>query len=139
MNFSKIGRYLLIPFAVFVCFVPIFDPLNVFSSLRNSAFDLFQNICVSIKKEFFWWRIYKSKLSKDDFLKREHMFYTIVFVKKQFWIKGRFSYKIIDHNVKTIFRFEKACFVKKISSFFDTVPRFLYQNRYSLQKQMFIV
>ena len=44
MNFSKIGRYLLIPFAVFVSFVPIFDPLNVFSSLRNTAFDLFQNI-----------------------------------------------------------------------------------------------
>ena len=44
MNFSKIGRYLLIPFAVFVSFVPIFDPLNVFSSLRNTALDLFQNI-----------------------------------------------------------------------------------------------
>ena len=44
MNFSKIGRYLLIPFAVFVSFVPIFDPLSVFSSLRNTAFDLFQNI-----------------------------------------------------------------------------------------------
>ena len=44
MNFSKIGRYLLIPFAVFVSFVPIFDPLNIFSSLRNTAFDLFQNI-----------------------------------------------------------------------------------------------
>ena len=44
MNFSKIGRYLLIPFAVFVSFIPIFDPLNVFSSLRNTAFDLFQNI-----------------------------------------------------------------------------------------------
>ena len=44
MNFLKIGRYLLIPFAVFVSFVPIFDPLSVFSSLRNTAFDLFQNI-----------------------------------------------------------------------------------------------
>ena len=44
MNFSKIGRYLLIPFAVFVSFVPIFDPLDFFSSLRNTAFDLFQNI-----------------------------------------------------------------------------------------------
>ena len=44
MNFSKIGRYLLVPFAVFVSFVPIFDPLNIFSSLRNTAFDLFQNI-----------------------------------------------------------------------------------------------
>ena len=44
MNFSKIGRYLLIPFAIFVSFIPIVDPLNVFSSLRNTAFDLFQNI-----------------------------------------------------------------------------------------------
>ena len=44
MNFSKIGKYLLIPFSLFVSFVPIFDPLNVFSSLRNSSFDLFQNI-----------------------------------------------------------------------------------------------
>ena len=44
MNISKLGKYLLIPFAVFVSFVPIFDPLNIFSSLRNTAFDLFQNI-----------------------------------------------------------------------------------------------
>ena len=44
MNFSKIGKYLLIPFALFVSFIPIFDPLNAFSSLRNSSFDLFQNI-----------------------------------------------------------------------------------------------
>ena len=44
MNFSKIGKYLLIPFAVFVSFIPIFDPLSMFSSLRNTAFDLFQNI-----------------------------------------------------------------------------------------------
>ena len=44
MNFSRIGKYLLVPFAVFVSFIPIFDPLNLFSSLKNSAFDLFQNI-----------------------------------------------------------------------------------------------
>ena len=44
MNISKLGKFLLIPFAVFVSFVPIFDPLNIFSSLRNTAFDLFQNI-----------------------------------------------------------------------------------------------
>ena len=30
MNISKLGKYLLIPFAVFVSFVPIFDPLNIF-------------------------------------------------------------------------------------------------------------
>ena len=44
MNFSKIGKYLLIPFAVLVSFIPIIDPLNIFTSLRNTAFDLFQNI-----------------------------------------------------------------------------------------------
>ena len=44
MNFSRIGKYLLIPFSLFVSIIPIFDPLNTFSSLRNTAFDLFQNI-----------------------------------------------------------------------------------------------
>ena len=44
MNFTRIGKYLLVPFAVFVSFIPIFDPFNIFSNLRNSAFDLFQNI-----------------------------------------------------------------------------------------------
>ena len=44
MNFSKIGKYLLIPFSIFVSFIPILDPLNTFSSLRNTAFDFFQNI-----------------------------------------------------------------------------------------------
>ena len=44
MSFSKIGKYLLIPFSIFVSFIPILDPLNTFSSLRNTAFDLFQNI-----------------------------------------------------------------------------------------------
>ena len=37
MNFSKIGKYLLIPFAVLVSFIPIIDPLNIFTSLRNTA------------------------------------------------------------------------------------------------------
>ena len=44
MNLSRISKYLLIPFSLFVSFIPIFDPLNTFSSLRNSAFDFFQNI-----------------------------------------------------------------------------------------------
>lgn len=44
MNFTRLGKYLLVPFAVFVSFIPIFDPFNIFSNLRNSAFDLFQNI-----------------------------------------------------------------------------------------------
>ena len=44
MNFSRIGKYLLIPFSLFVSLIPIFDPLNTFSNLRNTAFDFFQNI-----------------------------------------------------------------------------------------------
>ena len=44
MNLSRIGKYLLIPFSLFVSIIPIFDPLNTFSNLRNTAFDLFQNI-----------------------------------------------------------------------------------------------
>ena len=44
MNISRIGKYLLIPFSLFVSFIPVFDPLNTFSSLRNTAFDLFQII-----------------------------------------------------------------------------------------------
>ena len=44
MNFSRIGKYLLIPFSLFVSLIPIFDPLNTFANLRNTAFDFFQNI-----------------------------------------------------------------------------------------------
>ena len=44
MNFSRIGKYLLIPFSLFVSLIPIFDPLNTFANLRNNAFDFFQNI-----------------------------------------------------------------------------------------------
>ena len=53
MNISRIGKYLLIAFAIFISFIPLFDPLNVFSNLRNNAFDAFQNISPreSISKE----------------------------------------------------------------------------------------
>ncbi len=44
MNMSKIGKYLLIPFAILISLVPLLDPLSAFSSLRNTSFDLFQNI-----------------------------------------------------------------------------------------------
>ena len=44
MNISKVGKYLLIPFAIIISLIPIFDPFNVFSSLRNTSFDLFQNV-----------------------------------------------------------------------------------------------
>ena len=44
MDILKIGKYLLIPFAVLISFVPVFDPFNAFSNLRNNSFDIFQNI-----------------------------------------------------------------------------------------------
>ena len=43
-EFFKNRKIFVNTFAVFASFVPIFDPLNIFSSLRNNAFDLFQNI-----------------------------------------------------------------------------------------------
>ena len=44
MDILKIGKYLLIPFAVLISFVPVLDPFNAFSNLRNNSFDIFQNI-----------------------------------------------------------------------------------------------
>ena len=44
MSTLKIGKYLLIPFAIFISAIPVIDPFNVFKSLRNSAFDTFQII-----------------------------------------------------------------------------------------------
>ena len=44
MSTLKIGKYLLIPFAIFISAIPVIDPFNVFTSLRNSAFDIFQII-----------------------------------------------------------------------------------------------
>ena len=44
MSTLKIGKYLLIPFAIFISAIPVIDPFNVFTSLRNSAFDTFQII-----------------------------------------------------------------------------------------------
>ena len=44
MNFSRIGKYLLIPFAIIISFIPVIDPFNLFNNLKNSAFDIFQNI-----------------------------------------------------------------------------------------------
>ncbi len=44
MNFSIIGKYLLIPFAIIISFIPVIDPFNLFNNLKNSAFDIFQNI-----------------------------------------------------------------------------------------------
>ena len=44
MSTLKIGKYLLIPLAIFISAIPVIDPFNVFTSLRNSAFDTFQII-----------------------------------------------------------------------------------------------
>ncbi len=44
MTFSRIGKYLLVPFAIFVSFIPVFDPFSIFSDLRNTSFDIYQNI-----------------------------------------------------------------------------------------------
>jgi len=44
MSTLKIGKYLLIPLAIFISAIPVIDPFNVFKSLRNSAFDTFQII-----------------------------------------------------------------------------------------------
>ena len=44
MSTLKIGKYSLIPFAIFISAIPVIDPFNVFTSLRNSAFDTFQII-----------------------------------------------------------------------------------------------
>ena len=44
MSTLKIGKYLLIPFAIFISAIPVIDPFDVFTSLRNTAFDTFQVI-----------------------------------------------------------------------------------------------
>ena len=56
MNYSRIGKYLLIPFAIIISFIPVIDPFNLFNNLKNSAFDIFQNICL----------LYTSPSPRDD-------------------------------------------------------------------------
>tara|TARA_Y100001970_G_scaffold59833_1_gene76211 strand:+ start:5071 stop:7254 length:2184 start_codon:yes stop_codon:yes gene_type:complete len=43
-DYKKFSRYGLIGFAIFVSFFPIFNPLQIFSSLQNYSFDTFQRI-----------------------------------------------------------------------------------------------
>ena len=43
-NYKKLSRYGLIAFAILVSFLPIFNPLQIFSSLQNYSFDTFQRI-----------------------------------------------------------------------------------------------
>ena len=43
-EYKKFSRYGLIGFAIFVSFLPIFNPLQIFTSLQNYSFDTFQRI-----------------------------------------------------------------------------------------------
>ena len=43
-DYKKFSRYGLIGFAIFVSFLPIFNPLKIFTSLQNYSFDTFQRI-----------------------------------------------------------------------------------------------
>ena len=42
MNISKLGKNALIPFAILLAFVPLINPLGIFSDLRHQSFDTFQ-------------------------------------------------------------------------------------------------
>ena len=43
-NYKKLSRYGLLAFAIIVSFLPILNPLQIFSSLQNYSFDTFQRI-----------------------------------------------------------------------------------------------
>ena len=43
-NYKQLSRYGLLAFAVFISFLPILNPLQIFSSLQNYSFDTFQRI-----------------------------------------------------------------------------------------------
>ena len=43
-DYKKFSRYGLIGFAIFVSFLPIFNPLQIFTNLQNYSFDTFQRI-----------------------------------------------------------------------------------------------
>ena len=43
-NYKQLTRYGLFAFAVFISFLPILNPLQIFSSLQNYSFDTFQRI-----------------------------------------------------------------------------------------------
>ncbi len=44
MDYAKLGKHLLLPLAIVISCLPLFNPFNIFSDLRNSAFDIFQTI-----------------------------------------------------------------------------------------------
>ena len=43
-DYKKFSKYGLIGFAIFVSFLPIFNPLQIFTSLQNYSFDTFQRV-----------------------------------------------------------------------------------------------
>ena len=43
-NYKQLTRYGLLAFAIFISFLPNFNPLQIFSSLQNYSFDTFQRI-----------------------------------------------------------------------------------------------
>ena len=43
-NFKELSRYGLLIFAILVSFLPIFNPLKIFSNLQNYSFDTFQRL-----------------------------------------------------------------------------------------------
>ena len=44
MDINKLGKKALIPFAIFIAFIPLMNPLGMFSDLRLKSFDTFQNL-----------------------------------------------------------------------------------------------
>ena len=43
-NYKQLSRFGLLTFAIFISFLPILNPLQIFSSLQNYSFDTFQRI-----------------------------------------------------------------------------------------------
>ena len=41
-DWSKIGKYSLLPFAILLSFLPLLDPAGIFSDLKTKSFDTFQ-------------------------------------------------------------------------------------------------
>ena len=44
MDINKLGKKALIPFAIFIAFIPLINPLGIFSDLKLKSFDTFQNL-----------------------------------------------------------------------------------------------
>ena len=44
INWTTIGKRTLLPFAVLLAFLPLLDPMNIFSDLRLRSFDTFQQL-----------------------------------------------------------------------------------------------